>query len=216
LAILVPACVASFGVSAAQADTPIIASDTVTPSGVLTSGQTLEITVNFSEAVSVSGGTPSIALNLASGTPEAVYDPGISNPGVGELVFTYTVAPFDSAPPPLSIGPSIALNGSTITDAENDNANPALAQTIFSGTTITTPGAMLVADSTGKGPGHALSDKVAAIQTAVNAGRTATACADITDYLGLVKAQTNKKLSPADATTLTNDATSLASALGGC
>jgi hypothetical protein len=48
----------------------------------------------------------------------------------------------------------------------------------------------------------------------VNAGQTATACADISDYLGLVKAQANKKLTQADADVLTGDAISLAAALG--
>ena len=48
----------------------------------------------------------------------------------------------------------------------------------------------------------------------MNAGQTTTACTEITDLLGLVKAQTGKKLSPSDATTLTNDANNLAAALG--
>jgi len=74
--------------------------------------------------------------------------------------------------------------------------------------------AQLVADSTGKGPGKALADKATTIQTAVNAGQTATACAGITDYLGLVKAQTGKKLTIAQANQLTTDATDLAAALG--
>jgi hypothetical protein len=72
----------------------------------------------------------------------------------------------------------------------------------------------LVNDSTGVGPGKALLDKASAIQTAVNANQTATACADITDYLGLVKAQTGKKLSTSTAMTLTNDADNLSAALG--
>jgi hypothetical protein len=74
--------------------------------------------------------------------------------------------------------------------------------------------AQLVADSTGKGPGKALANKATAIQTAVNAGQTATACAGITDYLGLVNAQTGKKLTPEQADQLTTDATHLADALG--
>jgi hypothetical protein len=76
--------------------------------------------------------------------------------------------------------------------------------------------AILVSDSAGKGPGKALAEKAAAIQAAVNAAQTATACAGITDYLGLVNAQTGKKLSASDATTLTNDANNVATALGGC
>ncbi len=76
--------------------------------------------------------------------------------------------------------------------------------------------AALVSASTGVGPGTALADKAAAIQTAVNAPDKATACADITNFLGLVKAQTGKKLSPTNVTTLTMDANNLAAALGGC
>jgi len=74
--------------------------------------------------------------------------------------------------------------------------------------------ATLVSDSNGKAPGTALADKAAAIQAAVNAGQTAIACTDIANYLGLVKAQTGKKLSASDATTLTNDANNVATALG--
>jgi hypothetical protein len=77
--------------------------------------------------------------------------------------------------------------------------------------------AILVADSTGKAPGTALVDKAIAIQTAVNANQTATACADITDYLGLVQAQTGKKLTTGangTAALLTTDADNLAAALG--
>jgi hypothetical protein len=72
----------------------------------------------------------------------------------------------------------------------------------------------LVTDSAGKGPGTALADKATAIQTAVNAGNKASACAGITDYLGLVNAQTGKKLSPANVTLLTGDARALFATLG--
>ena len=79
---------------------------------------------------------------------------------------------------------------------------------------LTVLAATLVADSIGQGPGHALADKATAIQTAVSAGQSTIACADITNYLGLVKAQTGKKLSPANAALLTSDATNLAAAIG--
>jgi hypothetical protein len=74
--------------------------------------------------------------------------------------------------------------------------------------------ATLVSDSIGKGPGKALEDKARAIQAAVNAGRTATVCAHITDYLGFVQTQTGQHLTQAEATLLTTDATNLATALG--
>jgi hypothetical protein len=74
--------------------------------------------------------------------------------------------------------------------------------------------AKLVSDADHLKPGTALADKATAMQTAVNAGQTATACADITNLLGLVTAQTGKKLSPANADLLTADANNLAVALG--
>jgi len=74
--------------------------------------------------------------------------------------------------------------------------------------------AVLVADSSGKGPGKALVNKARRIQTAANAGQTATACAGINGYLGLVKAQTEKKLTAAQANQLTTQATDLADTLG--
>ena len=54
--------------------------------------------------------------------------------------------------------------------------------------------ATLAHDSNGVAPGTALADKASAIQTAVTASDKAAACAGISNYLGLVKAQTGKKL----------------------
>jgi hypothetical protein len=62
--------------------------------------------------------------------------------------------------------------------------------------------ATLVSDVTGVGPGTALFDKATAIQTAVTAGDTSTACAGITDF------------TMAQAGQLTTDADNLAAALG--
>ncbi len=74
--------------------------------------------------------------------------------------------------------------------------------------------AQLVSDSAGLGPGKALTNKALAIQAAVDAGDAANACADITDYLGLVNAQTGKKLSSTEANQLTSDAMDLDTTLG--
>jgi hypothetical protein len=73
--------------------------------------------------------------------------------------------------------------------------------------------AQLVSDTDHLKPGKALTSKAAAIQAAVGAGDTATACADITDYLGLVQSQTGKKLTTSQAAALTTDADNLAAAL---
>jgi hypothetical protein len=71
-----------------------------------------------------------------------------------------------------------------------------------------------LSDSTNVAPGTALVDKATAIQAAVNAGQAAAACADITDYLGLVKAQTGKKLTDGTPAMLSADANNLALAFG--
>ena len=100
--------------------------------------------------------------------------------------------------------------GDTITVAQSSG-------TIDESATLASAGelaATLVSDATGVGPGKALFEKAAAIQIAVTAGDTSTACAGITDFLGLVNAQTGKKLTMAQAGQLTTDADNLAAALG--
>jgi hypothetical protein len=108
------------------------------------------------------------------------------------------------------LDPTTTTDGSTGPGTNTGNGSGTITYTV----SPTDLAGTLVTDSTGKGPGTALADKASAIQTAVNAGQTATACAAITNYLGLVKAQTAKKLSRGDATLLTTDATNLAEALG--
>ena len=61
-----------------------------------------------------------------------------------------------------------------------------------------------------------MAKKAAAIQTAVDTGQKANACAGIIDFLALVQAQTGKKkpkLTQYQSTLLTNDAQRLAAAL---
>ena len=96
--------------------TPIVTSVSAAPSdGDLGPGSTVILTVNFSEAVTVAGGTPSLALN-DGGT--AFYTSGS---GSSALVFTYTVGALGSGQntPDLALAATnaINLNGATITDA---------------------------------------------------------------------------------------------------
>lgn len=77
----------------------------------------------------------------------------------------------------------------------------------------------VVDDTSSLKPGTALTDKATAINAAVTTipQQTAAACADITEFLGLVKAQTGKKLTTGPngtATLLTTDANNLAATLG--
>ena len=101
------------------------------------------------------------------------------------------------------------------------NSCAVTGQTSFFGASVTISyigpsdlASTLVSDSSGLGPGKALTKKAMGIEAAVNAGDTAIACAGVTDYLGLVHAQTGKKLSTDQATLLTTDANNLATALG--
>ena len=95
---------------------PIISSVSAAPSdGDLGPGNTITLTVNFSEAVTIAGGTPTLALN-DGGT--ATYQSGSGSSG---LVFTYTVgAPGsgqNTSDLALATTSAINLNGATITDA---------------------------------------------------------------------------------------------------
>ena len=74
----------------------------------------------------------------------------------------------------------------------------------------------LLVASIGVGPGQALPDQAMVIQAAIdsNPTNTATACAGIVSYLGLVKAQAGKHVSTATAAVLTTDASTLAATLG--
>ena len=99
------------GVLAVDATLPTITGVTATPpNGDLGVGATATITVATSKPVSVTGGTPTLALN-DGGT--ATYNPGASTPT--NLVFTTTVAAGQSTPDLAVTG--FALNGATIADA---------------------------------------------------------------------------------------------------
>jgi len=97
---------------------PTISAITTSPgSGQVAAGKTVTLTVTFSEAVTVAGGTPTIALN-DGGTANYV-----SGSGSNALLFNYTVAAGQStADLALAASNAIALNGATIRDAAGNNA----------------------------------------------------------------------------------------------
>jgi hypothetical protein len=134
----------------------------------------------------------------------------------GDVLGVYTVSTWQgvlgfSNPGLISTIPQPAVGG-TIT-------LPSSKAVTFDESATLTPSASglaakLVSDAGHLAPGTALSDQATAIQAAVNAGDTTTACTGITEFLGLVKAQNGKKLSHANATLLKTDANNLAAALG--
>ena len=80
-----------------------------------TEGETVEVTVTFSEAVVVdtTGGTPTIGISL--GGTEAKSAAYVRGTGTTALVFSYTLAPGDGSHAAMSVtADSLALNGGTI------------------------------------------------------------------------------------------------------
>ncbi|TGQ63447.1 hypothetical protein EN829_031220, partial [Mesorhizobium sp. M00.F.Ca.ET.186.01.1.1] len=117
-----------------------------TPGGSLNAGDTVTLTMTFSEAVLVAGGTPTLALN-SGGT--ATY---LSGSGSSTLTFLYTVAAGQNTSD-LAIT-SLILNSATITDAAGNNANISGAASNPSGTLIidtVAPSAPTVALATDSG-----------------------------------------------------------------
>lgn len=92
-----------------------------TANGTYGPGATIAITVTFSEAVNVAGGTPLLALN-SGGT--ASYTSGS---GTNTLIFTYTVAAGQNSPHlDYTSTTALSLNGATI----KDNATNAAVLTL--------------------------------------------------------------------------------------
>jgi hypothetical protein len=73
-------------------------------------GQDLSLTVNWSEAVDVTG-TPRLALSIGSTTRYATY---VSGSGTAALVFKYSVQSGDADTDGIAVGSSVDLNGGTI------------------------------------------------------------------------------------------------------
>ncbi len=86
-------------------------------SGNLVTGNMVTLTVTFSSAVTVAGGTPTLALN-DGGT--ATY---VSGSGSNALVFSYTVAAGQTtADLTLAASNAVALNGATVRDGAGNSA----------------------------------------------------------------------------------------------
>lgn len=98
---------------------PTVASVAVPANATYGVGQNLNFTVNFSEAVTVTG-TPSIALTLdTGGTVAASY---VSGSGTTALVFRHTVSAGTADSNGITVGSTIALNAGTVRDAAGNNA----------------------------------------------------------------------------------------------
>ena len=105
----------------------------------LNAGKTVTLTLSVSEAVTVTGGAPTLSLN-DGGT--ATYDPVNSTPM--SLVFDYTVAAGQNIASLAATG--VNLNNATVSDGAGNLANLSLTGLTQSGPQIdTTPPAVLIA-----------------------------------------------------------------------
>jgi hypothetical protein len=89
-------------------------------SGDLNAGKTVTITLDWTEAVTVAGSVPTLALN-DGGT--ATYSSGS---GSDALIFSYTIAATDTSVASLAVT-AINLNGGTLEDAAGNNADLSLS-----------------------------------------------------------------------------------------
>ncbi len=104
---------------AVQHTAPAVTSVDVPANATYLAGQHLDFTVNFSEAVSITG-TPEIALTLdAGGVVEAQY---LGQSSASALTFRYTVIAGENDANGIALGSTIALNSGTIADAAGNAA----------------------------------------------------------------------------------------------
>jgi hypothetical protein len=97
---------------------PTITSVTGPAPGTYGVGQNLDFTVQFSEAVAVTG-TPRLVLTIGSATRYATY---VSGSGSASLLFRYTVQAGDLDSDGIAVASPIDLNGGTITDVPGNDA----------------------------------------------------------------------------------------------
>ena len=99
----------------------VVTSVAVPADGTYSTAQDLDFTVNWSEAVTVTG-TPQIALTIGATTRQATYQSGS---GTSALLFRYTVVGGDNDNDGIAVG-ALALNGGAIRDTFAFDAEPAL------------------------------------------------------------------------------------------
>lgn len=109
---------AYFAISAAE---PRVTSVAVPANGYYNAGSVLNFSVNFDQAVFVSG-TPSLSVVIGPDTKPAAYAGGS---GTNTLTFSYNVHPGDMDMNGIAIG-ALSTNGGSIANSANDSANLSL------------------------------------------------------------------------------------------
>ena len=96
---------------------PQVTSVAVPANGAYAAGQTLSFTVNFDEAVYLSG-TPQLGLTIGSTTRQANY---VSGAGTSALVFSYTIQAGETDANGITVG-GLSLNGGVVQDGAGNAA----------------------------------------------------------------------------------------------
>lgn len=101
---------------------PSIGSATLPANATYTDGQNLDFTVNYDEAVTVTG-TPRLVLTIGATTRYATYTSGS---GTAALLFRYTVQGGDDDGDGISLNTTLDVNGGSLRDAVDNDANTSL------------------------------------------------------------------------------------------
>ena len=169
--------------------TPVVASASLSqPAGDAVSGTTVQLLITLGDGVTVTDGSPTLTLN--SGTTMAVYDPNVSDPSSGLLVFDYTVSATDQAAALAVTGYN--ANGATIEDANGNSADFSGLFNAPSELTINSPLVVTSVDSSQTGD--------------VQAGQTVTLTLTLNEAVALVTTGGAPTLTLNDGATATYDA----------
>ena len=134
IVIAVVAVMMMMGHASAAAPT-VSTNDITTADGSYKAGQNIDITITYSEVVTVNttGGTPILELNTAP-TRNASYNTGS---GSANLVFRYTVQAGDTTPDLGAVVPgAISLNGGTIRNGTGVDASNTLLDDLTAGSAV--------------------------------------------------------------------------------
>lgn len=123
-----------FPLSTAKVDgvVPTVTGVIAPANGLYVVNNSLTFTINFSEVVTLAGGTPSLTLQMGDKNVNAPYTGGT---GTSSLVFTYTVVNGDFANG-IVMPSTITLNGATLKDAIGNNASLTLIPPVTSGVIV--------------------------------------------------------------------------------
>ena len=181
------------GNTSAVSDGLLVAIDTTAPqvnsvaapaNGVYRAGESLEFTVNLTEAVTVetAGGAPRLALTVGSSPSYATY---VSGSGTSALVFRYTVQDGDEDADGVTVGSALDLHGGALVeDAGNAAALTlnAVASTANVRVDAIAPSAPSAPDMTaGSDSGASSTDNITSVSTPTFTG-TAEAGSTVTLY----------------------------------